>query len=168
MEGIIPTSTFSPPLITERMFFVALAERFDEAIKQAMKAHEKRRLSTLRMMKSSLRNEAIAQGRELSEDEELSVLSRELKQRKDSLQEYEKAGRDDLASGEREEIEVIEAYMPEPLSDEELETLIRETIDDVGATQKSDMGNVMSAIMPKVKGKADGGKVNKLVQAHLS
>lgn len=147
---------------------MSLNDRLTEDIKKAMKAKYKQRLTTLRMIKSSLKNEAIKLGKELSADDELTVLSRELKQRKDSLQEYEKAGRDDLAAGERAEIEIIETYMPEPLSDEELENIVQDAISKLGASGKQDMGKVMGAIMPKVKGKADGTRVNKLVQQHLS
>ncbi|HEX7064851.1 MAG TPA: GatB/YqeY domain-containing protein [Bacillales bacterium] len=147
---------------------MSLTNRLTEDMKQAMKAKDKKKLATLRMMKSSLNNEKIKLGQELSADEELTVLGRELKQRKDSLREYEKAGRDDLAAGESAEIAVIEAYMPEPISDQELESLVQETISEVGASSKADMGKVMAAIMPKVRGKADGGQVNKIVQKQLS
>ncbi|MCL6617250.1 MAG: GatB/YqeY domain-containing protein, partial [Anoxybacillus ayderensis] len=95
-------------------------------------------------------------------------LSRELKQRKDSLQEFEKAGRTDLVDKVKEEITVLELYMPKQLSEEELVQIVKETIAEVGASSKADMGKVMGAIMPKVKGKADGSLVNKLVQQHLS
>lgn len=142
--------------------------RLDDDIKQAMKDRMKQRVSTLRMMKSSLHNESIELGHELSNDEAVSVLGRELKKRKDSLQAYEKAGREDLAKTEREEIATIEAYLPRPISEEELNRLIQETINEVGASQLSDMGEVMRAIMPKVKGKADGGEVNQLVKQYLS
>lgn len=145
-----------------------LQDRLDEEIKQAMKDRKKKRLSALRMMKSSFQNESIRLGHELSDDEAVSVLSREVKKRKDSLQEYEKAGREDLAAGEREEITVIEEYLPAPLSVEELDQLIQDTITEVAASEKSDMGKVMAAMMPKVKGKADGDKVKQLVQQHLS
>ncbi|MCX8046657.1 MAG: GatB/YqeY domain-containing protein, partial [Anoxybacillus gonensis] len=107
-------------------------------------------------------------GKTLTEDEELTVLSRELKQRKDSLQEFEKAGRTDLVDKVKEEITVLELYMPKQLSEEELVQIVKETIAEVGASSKADMGKVMGAIMPKVKGKADGSLVNKLVQQHLS
>lgn len=147
---------------------MSLSDRLTDDMKQAMKAKDKKKLSTLRMIKSSFKNESIKLGKELSPDDELTVLSRELKQRKDSLQEYEDAGREDLAAGERAEMVIIETYMPEPLSDEELERLISDTISKLGASGKQDMGKVMGAIMPRVKGKADGTLVNKIVQKHLS
>lgn len=103
----------------------------------------------------------------MTEEEELQVLSREVKQRNDSLHEFRKANREDLAEQVENELAIIQAYMPEQLSDEELEKIIQETIDEQQATSKKDMGKVMSAVMPKVKGKADGSKVNQFVMKHL-
>jgi len=138
-------------------------------MKQAMKNKEKEKLSVLRMLKAALQNEAIKLGKSpLSEDEELTVLSRELKQRKDSLREFENAGRSDLVEKVKTEIDIVQSYMPKPLTEDELRELIEQTIKEVGASSKADMGKVMSAIMPKVKGKADGSLVNKLVQQQLS
>ncbi|ASA95421.1 MULTISPECIES: GatB/YqeY domain-containing protein [Anoxybacillus] len=147
---------------------MSLLERLNNDMKQAMKNKEKDKLSVIRMVKSALQNEAIKLGKTLTEDEELTVLSRELKQRKDSLQEFEKAGRTDLVDKVKEEITVLELYMPKQLSEEELVQIVKETIAEVGASSKADIGKVMGAIMPKVKGKADGSLVNKLVQQHLS
>jgi uncharacterized protein YqeY len=147
---------------------MSLLDRLHEDMKQAMKNKEKMRLTVIRMVKASIQNEKIKLGKDLTEDEELTVLSRELKQRKDSLQEFEKAGRNDLVENLSEEIVVINDYMPEQLTAEELEAVVKETISQVGATSKADMGKVMGAIMPKVKGKADGGLVNRLVQQNLS
>ncbi len=137
-------------------------------MKNAMRNKDKQKLSVIRMVKSSLQNEQIKLGRELTDDESLTVLNRELKQRKDSLHEFEQANREDLASKLRDELVVLEDYMPEQLSDEEVTEIVKETIAEVGASTKADMGKVMGAIMPKVKGKADGGLVNRLVQQHLS
>ncbi|PWA12473.1 hypothetical protein DCC39_05520 [Pueribacillus theae] len=139
-----------------------------EHMKQAMKNKEKDKLSVIRMVRSSLQNEAIKLGRELTEEDELTVLTREVKQRKDSLLEFDKAGREDLVNNVESEIKVLEAYLPTQLTDKELEQIVQETISEVGATSKKDFGKVMGAIMPKVKGKADGSVVNKLVQQHLS
>ncbi|WP_027407846.1 GatB/YqeY domain-containing protein [Anoxybacteroides tepidamans] len=148
---------------------MGLLERLNDDMKQAMKNKEKEKLSVIRMVKASLQNEAIKLGKsQLSEDEELTVLSRELKQRKDSLQEFENAGRSDLADKTKEEIRILELYMPKQLTEEELTEIVKQTIAEVGASSKADMGKVMGAIMPKVKGKADGSLVNKLVQQHLA
>ena len=147
---------------------MGLLEQLTRDMKEAMKARDKERLSTVRMLKAALQNESIHLNKDLSEDEALTVLSRELKQRKDSLEEFRNADRDDLVQKVQTEIDVILTYMPEPLSDQDLEKLIDETIAESGATSKADMGKVMQLIMPKVKGKADGGKVNKFVQQRLS
>ncbi|KPB05307.1 GatB/YqeY domain-containing protein [Bacillus sp. CHD6a] len=147
---------------------MSLLERLNTDIKQAMKDKDKEKLSVLRMVKSSIQNESIKHGRDLSEEEELTVLSRELKQRKDSLQEFDKAGREDLVHKLQGEIAIVEHYMPEQLSEDELSAIVQQTIAEVNATSKADMGKVMGALMPKVKGKADGSLVNKLVQQHLS
>jgi len=104
----------------------------------------------------------------LSEVDELSVLAREVKQRNDSLEQFKKAGRDDLVKQVEKELEILKAYMPEPLSDEELEDLIKQAIEQTGATDKKDFGKVMGVVMPQVKGKADGARVQKLVQKLLS
>ncbi|RFU65756.1 GatB/YqeY domain-containing protein [Peribacillus glennii] len=148
---------------------MSLLARLNNDMKQAMKNKEKDRLSVIRMLKASLQNEGIKAGRqELTEEEELTVLSRELKQRKDSLQEFENAGRTDLVEKIRTELGYVEVYLPEQLSEEEINKIIKQTIEEVNATSKADMGRVMAALMPQVKGKADGSVVNKLVQQHLS
>ena len=148
---------------------MSLLERLNNDMKQAMKNKEKDKLSVIRMLKAALQNEAIKLGnKELTEDEELTVLSREAKQRKDSLQEFSNAGREDLVEKIRTEIKYVELYMPQQLTEEEITNIVKETIEAVGATTKADMGKVMGALMPKVKGKADGALVNKLVQQHLS
>ncbi|SEP90098.1 GatB/YqeY domain-containing protein [Piscibacillus halophilus] len=146
---------------------MTLLERLNQDMKQALKNKEKDRLTVIRMVKSSLQNEAIKKGEELSEDDEMQVLTREVKQRKDSLQEFKNANREDLAGKTEQELEIIQSYLPEQLSDEELEQIVIKTINEVGASSKSDMGKVMSAVMPKVKGQADGSKVNKMVLNHL-
>jgi uncharacterized protein YqeY len=147
---------------------MSLLELLNSDMKQAMRDKEKKKLSVIRMVKSALQNEGIQLGRDLTDDESLTVLTRELKQRKDSLQEYSKAGRDDLAEQAQEEIAILTIYMPEQLSEDDVRRIVNETISEVGASSKADMGKVMGAIMPKVKGKADGALVNKLVQEGLS
>ncbi|QKY69496.1 GatB/YqeY domain-containing protein [Lentibacillus sp. CBA3610] len=148
---------------------MALVERLNQDMKQAMKNKEKDRLAVIRMVKASLQNESIKLGnKNLSEDEELTVLSRELKQRKESLQEFKSADRHDLVDKLETEIDLIQTYMPQQLTDEELEQIVKATIREVDAFSRQDMGKVMNSIMPKVKGKADGARINKLVQKHLS
>ncbi|WP_413380129.1 GatB/YqeY domain-containing protein [Alkalihalobacillus sp. 1P02AB] len=147
---------------------MSLLERLNTDMKNAMKNKDKLKLSVIRMVKASLQNEQIKVGRELTDDDSLTVLNRELKQRRDSLHEFEQADREDLASKIRDEIAILEIYMPEQLSEEDLNQIVVDTIAEVGASSKADMGKVMGALMPKVKGKADGGLVNRLVQQHLS
>ncbi len=147
---------------------MSLLERLNSDMKEAMRNKEKDRLSVIRMVKASLQNEAIKLGKELSEDEELTVLSREVKQRKDSLQEFEKAGRTDLADKIKTELTYIHEYMPKQLSEDELKKLISQVIQELGATSKADMGKVMGKLMPLVKGKADGSVVNRMVLEMLS
>lgn len=146
-----------------------LLEQLNQDMKQAMKEKDKEKLSVIRMIKASLQNELINLGKEnLSEDEEITILSRELKQRKDSLQEFKSAGRHDLVEKLDSEVNILQEYMPQQLTDDELEAIVQQAIQEVNATSKKDMGKVMSAIMPKVKGKADGAQINKLVQRQLS
>ncbi|WP_243290605.1 GatB/YqeY domain-containing protein [Bacillus sp. FJAT-47783] len=148
---------------------MSLLERLNQDMKQAMKNKEKDRLTVIRTVKASLQNEGIKLGKsELTEEEELTVLSRELKQRKDSLQEFDNAGRSDLVEKTQSEIDILTDYMPKQLSEDELLQIVNETIAEVNASSKADMGKVMGAIMPKVKGKADGSLVNKLVIQQLS
>ncbi|MCM3412573.1 GatB/YqeY domain-containing protein [Metabacillus litoralis] len=148
---------------------MSLLDHLNQDMKQAMKNKEKEKLVVIRMVKAALQNEAIKLGNnELSAEEELTVLSRELKQRKDSLQEFKNADRLDLVEKTQAEIDVLVKYMPEQLSEEEVAEIVKQTISEVNATSKADMGKVMGALMPKVKGKADGSLVNKLVQQHLS
>ncbi|MFS0780863.1 GatB/YqeY domain-containing protein [Bacillus sp. 1P06AnD] len=148
---------------------MSLLDRLNHDMKQAMKNKEKDKLSVIRMLKAALQNEAYAlRVDELTEAEELTVLSRELKQRKDSLQEFSNADREDLVEKVQSEIKYVEVYMPQQLTAAEVEQIVIETIQSVGAVSKADMGKVMGSLMPKVKGKADGSLVNKLVQQHLS
>ncbi|MCM3705208.1 MULTISPECIES: GatB/YqeY domain-containing protein [Bacillaceae] len=147
---------------------MSLLERLNEDMKQAMRNKEKEKLTVIRMIKASLQNEAIKLGEDLNEEQELTVLSREVKQRKDSLHEFEKAGREDLVEKIRTELQYVELYMPKQLSEDEVSKIVAETVAETGASSKADMGKVMAAIMPKVKGKADGSLINKLVQQHLS
>lgn len=148
---------------------MSILDQLNQDMKEAMRSKDKLRLSVIRMVKGSLQNEAIKLKKdELTAEESLTVLSREVKQRKDSLQEFEKVGRQDLADKLQEELEILLAYMPEQLSEDELKQIISQAISEVGATSKKEMGKVMGHVLPKVKGKADGGLVNKIVQQLLS
>jgi uncharacterized protein YqeY len=144
-----------------------LKKRIDQDLKAALKNKDSVRLNVLRMMKSEIRYKEIDLGSELSDDEVILVLSSSIKKRKDSIQQFEKGGRDDLVSKERAELDVIHKYMPEQLTEEELSEIISQAIGEVNATGPSDLGKVMKQIMPNVRGKADGKKVNQLVSSRL-
>ena len=137
-------------------------------MKAAMKAKDKAKLKTIRMLKASLQNEKLAKQDDLTEQEELDILAREKKQRLDSLQEFKQAGRDDLVDEVEEELTIVAEYLPEPLSDNEVKEIVQSVIDSVNASGMQDMGKVMGAVMPKVKGRADGNFVSEVVKAKLS
>lgn len=145
-----------------------LLERLNGDLKQAMKDKDKVRLSVIRMIKSTVKNREIELGHPLSDDDVLAVIQKELKQRKDSLQAFQDANRTDLAVAVQEEIVVVESYLPEPLSEQALRDLVSGVIQEVGAQQKSDMGKVMTQLMPMVRGRADGKAVQQVVQSLLS
>lgn len=146
---------------------MSLSERLNEDMKQAMKSQDKFRLSVIRMVRASVKNLEIDERRTISDDEVIGILKRELKQRKESLQEFVNAGRDDLAETAKAEIAIISEYLPEQLSEGEIKELVEQTIQEVGASSKSDMGKVMGALMPKLNGRADGKTVNRFVQQFL-
>lgn len=151
------------------MISVALLEQLNADMKEAMKAKQKDRLSVIRMLKASLQNESIHLGvAELNEEQELTVLSREVKQRRDSLKEFRDADREDLAEKIEQELVYLKAYLPAQLTEEEIKQLISETAKMINAINPSDMGKLMGAIVPKTKGRADGALVSTLVKAYLN
>ena len=133
---------------------MSVKERLTEDMKQAMKDKEagKLRLSVIRMVRASIKNAEIDQHKELSEEEVLGILSREVKMRRDSLAEFEKAGRDDLAIVANDEIAILLQYLPQQLTEEELRTIIAAAVAKTGASSPKEMGKVMAEIMPHVKG----------------
>jgi uncharacterized protein YqeY len=144
-----------------------LKKRIDQDLKDALKNKDSVKLNVLRMLKSEIRYKEIDLGSELSDDEVILVLSSSIKKRKDSIQQFEKGGRDDLVSKERAELDIIQKYMPEQLSKEDLFQIITQAIEEVNATGPSDLGKVMKQIMPNIRGKADGKIVNQLVSSRL-
>ncbi|MBU5365007.1 GatB/YqeY domain-containing protein [Enterococcus devriesei] len=147
---------------------MSLLTTLNEDMKQAMRAKDKESLQVIRMLKASIQNEQIKKGQDLNEEEELTVLSREMKQRRDSLTEFEKADRTDLADKVKKEIVIVENYLPAQLSEEEIRAIVQEAITKTGATSPKEFGKVMGAVMPKVKGKADGNQVNAVVKELLN
>ena len=147
---------------------MSLLEQLSSDLKTAMKAKDKLRLTVIRSLKTALTNAKISAGQDLSSDEELSVLSSQVKQRKDSLAEFEKGDRADLAEQTKAEIEIVQAYLPEQLDEAAVVTIVDEAMQATGATSKADFGKVMQYVMPKVKGRADGAMVNQVVKSKLS
>lgn len=151
----------------------SLLDRLDEDLKQAMRDRDKVRLRTLRSLRAALKNRQIEQREEgadvaLSEQDQLAVLRKQVKQREDSIEQYEDAGRDDLVQKEREELEVLDEYLPAELSDEELEEVLEGVISEVGAESMADMGPVMGQAMNQLRGRVDGSRVQEKVKELLS
>ncbi|MBE9140891.1 GatB/YqeY domain-containing protein [Nodosilinea sp. LEGE 07088] len=151
---------------------MSLKDRISDDIKTAMKAKDKLRLETVRSIKKViLEKETLVRphGQDaLTPDQELDVLTQLAKQRKDAVEQYQKAGRDDLADQEAQELVIIEEYLPQQLSDAEIEAVINELVAKTGATSARDMGKVMGPAMQQLKGRADGSKVQAMVKAKLT
>ncbi|MBM7556238.1 GatB/YqeY domain-containing protein [Halanaerobacter jeridensis] len=146
---------------------MSLQEDLLNDMKAAMKNKDKEKVAVIRMARAAIKDAAINERKDLSDDEVIEVLSKLVKQSKESLEGFEKAERPEQVEELKREIEILEGYLPEQLSDSELEDVVDETIAEVGAQDMSDMGQVMGAIMPKIKGKADGSEVNQLVREKL-
>lgn len=147
---------------------MTLKEKVDHEMVRALKAKDKTRLSALRMLKSGLHNREIDLKRELGEAEFLQLVASMVKQRKDSIEQFEKGGRTDLVEKENAELMVIEEFLPSQLSEADIDAAIKEAIREVGAAGIRDMGKVMKFLMPKVTGRADGKVVGDKVKARLS
>ena len=147
---------------------MSLKTRILEDVKTAMRAQQREQLAALRLITASIKQKEVDERIELSDEQVLAILDKMTKQRRDSLEQYEKAGREDLAAQERLELDIIRTYLPEPLGEEELSSLIRFTIDELGASSIRDMGPVMNALRSKVQGRADMKAVSQAVKAQLS
>ena len=145
-----------------------LIARIEDELKQARLARDGERRDALSLILSSLRLAEKDLQRPLSEGEELQVLQRERKRRAEAAREYEAAGREERAEAEEYELEVLEEFMPEPLSEDDLEEIIDDVIAEVGATSLRDLGRVMADVMPQVSGRADGSSVSQLVREKLA
>jgi len=148
---------------------MTLQERIDADLKDAMRAKDARKLGVLRLLKSALRYAAIEKPGESQLDDAAAaqVIRKQVKQRQDSIESFEKGGRPELAAKEKEELEILNAYLPKGLSADELASLVRETIAEVGATSKAQMGAVMKALQSKVAGRADGKTLSQEVSRQL-
>jgi len=146
-------------------------ERLDSDLKEAMRAKDATTLGVLRMLKSALKYTAIEKSgaeAELSDAEAAQVIRKQAKQRQDSIESFEKGGRAELAAKEKKELSILNAYLPQAMSADELSKVVRETIAEIGATSKAQMGAVMKALQAKVGGRADGKTLSQEVQRQLS
>jgi uncharacterized protein len=147
---------------------VTLIARLEDELTTAMKERDAPRRDALRLILSSLRSAEKELQRPLHDDEELQVLQRERKRRLESIEAFEGAGRSEQAAKEQTELEVLEEFMPEPLSEDELERIVDDAIAEVGATSMRDLGRVMADVMPQIAGRADGSSVSQLVREKLA
>ncbi len=147
---------------------MGLKEQLQEDLKAAMRAGDEPRKTAIRMALLAIRMAEVEAARPLSEDEILRVLQNEVKRRRETLEELEKANRPDRLASERAELEVLLAYLPQPLTREEIEAMAREVIAEIGATSPAQLGEVMKRLMPRVRGRADGREVQEIVRRLLS
>ena len=147
---------------------MSLQEEISAALKDAMRARDEAKMSTLRLVLTAIKKRE-KEARSLLEDQEVvSVITSQMKQRRESIEQYRKAGREDLAQTEENELHILQGYMPEQVSEEEISKTLDEIIAEVGAVTMKDMGKVMKAAMAKLAGKAEGGAINAMVKAKLS
>ncbi len=149
-----------------------LQQQINNDLKQAMRNKQEQEVSVLRMLMSAIKNKEIALRKggdvSLTEEQIIEVLTSEIKKSKDSIIAYKQGDRQDLAEKEKREIKIIEKYLPEQMSDEEIEKVVKEVVDSMGDVGIKDFGKVMGQVMPRVKGKADGGRVSEIVKKVLA
>ena len=147
---------------------MSLIEELEADVKDAMRARDEERRDALRLILASLRSAEKELLRPLSEDEELQVLQRERKKRIEAAEAFRAGGREEQAEKEEHELDILEEFMPEPLSEEEIEEIIDDAIAEVGATSMADLGRVMADVMPQIAGRADGSSVSQIVREKLA
>ena len=155
-------------LIFLEVYNMSLKEQLANDMKEAMKAKEKERLAVIRMVRGAIKQQEIDNKVELDDEAVIAVISKEVKMRKDSIADFEKGGRADLVAQNEAEIAFLMPYLPQQLSEDEVRALVKEAVEKTGASSPKDMGKVMGALMPKVKGRADGKMVNTLVKEALN
>ncbi len=146
---------------------MSLSEKIAQDLKTAMKSGQRTRVDVLRMLKAQIKNVEIEKGRPLTEEEEIQVLQSAAKKRKEAIEFYEKGNRPELAAKEKEELAVIEAFLPSQMSREEIEAAVVEIISQTGASSLKDLGKVMKEAMAQLKGKADGKMIQEIVRSKL-
>ena len=147
---------------------MTLHARLEAAMRDSMRARDERRTTTLRMALAAAHNQRIAKGRELTDDEVVEVVGREVKQRRESAEVYRGAGHEDRAAAEEAEVAILTEFLPEQLSDVEIDALARAAIDATGASGPADIGKVMGRVAPPTKGRADGRRVSEIVRGLLT
>ena len=147
---------------------MTLQSRLEAAARDSMRARDERRTTTLRMALAAAHNQQIARGRELTDEEVTEVIGREVKQRRESIEIYRGAGREDRAENEEAEVVILSEFLPEQLTDAEIETLARAAIGEAGASGPADIGKVMGRVAPATKGRADGRRVSDIVRRLLT
>jgi uncharacterized protein YqeY len=147
---------------------VSLITTIEDEIKEAMKAHDAERRDALRLIVNALKGSEKELQRPLSDDEELQVLQRERKKRVEAADAFRTGGREEQAATEERELSILEEFMPEPLSEDEIEEIIDDAIAEVGATSMADLGRVMADVMPQIAGRADGSTVSQIVREKLA
>jgi uncharacterized protein YqeY len=147
---------------------VGLEERLIDEMKQAMKASDKLRLSTIRMIRTAVKNKEIEERKKLDDDVILRVIQGMVKKGEESVEQFKLGGRMDLVEKEIKEIEILKSYLPNPLSQEEILKIIDQTIEETQASSLKDLGKVMKSVMPKLGGRAEGALINQLVKQRLS
>lgn len=147
---------------------MSLTDQLQTDMKTAMRAGDTQRRDTLRMVIAAAQNAAKEKRQDLTDEEALAVVTREVKKRRESIAAYRDAGRDDLADREQAEIDILAPYLPEQLGEDEIRKLVREAVEATGASSPRDMGRVMGQLMPRVKGRADGKLVSRLVNEELA
>ncbi len=147
---------------------MSLKEQINKDLKEAMKAKDTKKRDALRLLNSAFKQIEVDERKELTDEDVIKIIQKQVKQRNDSIEQYKEAGRDDLVAKEQLEIDYYKAYLPAQLSDEELENTLKEIITQVGATSMKDMGKVMGAATKQLSGKADGKRINQTVKKLLS
>ena len=145
-----------------------LQEQIDLDLKKSLKSKESLRVSTLRLLKTAIHNRAIEKKQDVLDDKDiLDIIQKQVKQRRDSIEGFQRGNRDDLVAKEKQELEILQSYLPKQLSEAELTAIIQKVIQSLGVVNKSDVGKVMKAVMNELKGRADGKEINKIVSSLL-
>jgi uncharacterized protein YqeY len=146
---------------------MTLQDRIETAMRDSMRARDARRTQTLRMAMSAAHNRQIETGRPLTDEDYVEILGKQVKQRRESIEAFRAGGREAMAANEEAEAEILAEFLPEPLSDQELEAMVRAAINETGASSAADLGKVMGMVVPQTKGRADGKAVSELVRRLL-